>query len=186
MNMGRDGWGMGRPLVGRSCLGTLGSVPVWGELPVSPVGAHIPTRAPSHLHTGSECENVGSGASEDDPESCSPLTMPRLWPWWCNSWWAPGIPPTGPGSPGGASGHSRQGLEYAPSHQEQIQAWSQEGRPRKEPWMPTSYTCGVLTQALLGCSQAGFTGGLCRFPSPSLQEAQAAALAWGVSLRTRP
>lgn len=49
--------------------------------------------------------------------------------------------------------------------------------PKKEPWMPTSCTRGVLTQALLGRSQACFPGGLCRFPSSSLQGAQTAGLA---------
>lgn len=61
-----------------SCLGALGSMPVWGELLVSLVGVHILIRAPSRLHTGSECENMGGGAGEDDPGSCSPLTTPRL------------------------------------------------------------------------------------------------------------
>lgn len=49
--------------------------------------------------------------------------------------------------------------------------------PKRESWTPTSCTRGVLTQALLGCSQACFPGGLCRFPSPSLQGAQTAGLA---------
>lgn len=164
-----------------SCLGTPGSVPVSGELLVSPVRIHNLMRAmkvsPPACTQALSAREVGQqGRPRGLQKPTHNVPASDLGGTILGEHLESGRP--GPGLQVGLQATAGRIWKTHRPTKNRPRPEAKRAAPKKEPWTPTSCTRGVLTQALLRCSQACFTSGLCRFPSPSLQGAQAAALAW--------